>query len=94
MTEITIPQNAKILTIAKSENKIVIEFSPGTSWIAEARKKGFVKGAKISSYNDLRIMTNHKLIEYDNGNIITTGSHPFWIRFRGKWVAEVLNSKK
>lgn len=61
--------------------------------ITEAREKGFVYGAVCETNGDMRVLTSGRIIE-QNGNLLVMCQSPFFIRFRGKWVAEVLKKKK
>jgi len=58
--------------------------------IAEARKKGFKKNVWVQvPGNDLRKITRNILEVKGENNVMTTGPNPFFLMFRGKWVAEV-----
>jgi hypothetical protein len=61
--------------------------------ISEARKKGFTRGAVCQIKGDVRVMTTGRIVDY-NGNLMVMAQHPFFIRFRGEWCAEVLKKNK
>lgn len=60
--------------------------------ISEAREKGFKKDTwvKVIGQRDLRKITHNRL-NIEGDNILTTGPSPFFIRFRGRWIAEVMS---
>ena len=60
------------------------------SLIADARSKGFIRGAACITHQGLRIMTSGRIKEYENGNLQVMCQSPFFIRWRGGWVAEVM----
>ena len=62
--------------------------------IAEVRARGFVRGVCCKTYNGIRVMVSNRLIDYGDGNILAGGPYPFFIRFKGKWVAEVITKSK
>lgn len=57
--------------------------------IAEARRRGFKRGAFCETFAGVRTMQSDRL-QLENGNILAMGNSPFFLRFKGKWVAEVI----
>lgn len=57
--------------------------------IAEARSRGFKKDVWVQvPGKDLRKITRN-ILDVKGDNVMTTGPHPFFLMFRGRWVAEV-----
>jgi hypothetical protein len=61
--------------------------------ITEAREKGFVYRAVCQTKGDVRVMTSGRIVDY-NGNLLVMCQYPFFIRWRGEWVAEVMKKNK
>ena len=63
-----------------------------TKLISEAREKGFKKNAwvQVLGQTELRKMTKNTL-NVCGDNILTTGISPFFIRYKGQWIAEVIS---
>lgn len=63
--------------------------------ITEARLKGFRKDAwvQVLGQSEIRKMTSNRL-NISGDNILTTGRSPFFIRYKGRWIAEVLHKSK
>lgn len=59
---------------------------------AEAYELGFRKGATVRTPFEVRKIQTDTLNIYSNGNILTGGKHPFWIRLNGKYCAEVIKT--
>lgn len=56
----------------------------------EAHELGFRKGATVRTPFEVRKIQTDTLNIYANGNILTGGKRPFWIRLNGKYCAEVI----
>ena len=58
--------------------------------IPEARKLGYVRGAKVEIGNELRVMRSGR-IKAENGMLIALESSPFVIYQFGHWCGKVLH---
>lgn len=77
-----------------TENGITYKITVIENNIAESRKLGFIKGAKVKDGLGIYRMTNHRLIQDDKGNVsaMLEGTTRF-IYLNGKWRFEVINPK-
>lgn len=61
-------------------------------WIKEARNRGFVSGAVVRNFDDIRVIPE-RLGTDSKGNVFTRESKPFFIRLGGKWRVELMKTK-
>ena len=60
--------------------------------IAEARKMGFGIGVDCAVHGGVRTMQSDRMLQQGD-NVLAMGSHPFFLRYKGEWVAEVKKRK-
>ena len=58
--------------------------------IQDARDKGFIRGAAIEVSGVFRIFKSGR-IEKKGENLLAMGQSPFFIFYKGEWVARVIN---